>query len=88
MEDGSGFENSFVKRKNAQFRQGNKISVASSPLAVVYPVRLLLLVLRIFTGGSEDLHVFRGFNGWLVAKSPEKTVPGPDRITYVKYLGF
>ena len=65
MEDGSGFEISFDKRKNAQFRQGNKVLVASSPF--VCPVRLLLQ-LRIFTGGSEDLHIFRGFNGRLVGK--------------------
>ncbi len=42
VEDGSGFEISFDKRKNAQVRQGNKVLVASSPLAVVCPVRLLL----------------------------------------------
>ncbi len=61
--------------------------MASSPLAAVHPVRSLLQ-LRILTGKSEDLHVFRGFNGWLVAKSPEKTVPGPDRITDDQYLRF
>ncbi len=37
VEDGSGFEITFEKRKNAQYRQ-------------------------------EELHVFRGFNGRLVAK--------------------
>ncbi len=61
--------------------------MASSPLAVVCPVRLLLQS-RIFTGGPEDLHVFRGFIERLVAKSPEKTVLGPDRITYDHYLRF
>jgi len=87
VEDGSGFDISFDKLKNAQFRQGNKLLVASFPLAVVCPVRLLLK-LRRFTGGSEDLHVFRGVNGRLVAKSPKKTVPGPERITYGQYLRF
>ncbi len=79
VEDGGGFEVSFDKHKNAQFRQGNKVLVASPPLAIVWSVRLLLQ-LWIFTRGSEDLHVFRGFNGRLVAKSREKTVPGPVRI--------
>ena len=50
------------KRKNVQFRQGNKVLVASSPLATVCRVRLLR-ELQISTGGSADMHVFRGFNG-------------------------
>ena len=29
VEDGSGFEITFEKRKNAQYRQGNKVLVAS-----------------------------------------------------------
>ena len=44
--------------------------------------------LREFTGGAEDLFVFRGFTGRLVAKSPEKTAPGPERISYDQYLRF
>ena len=39
--DGSGYELSFEKRKNAQYRQGNKVLVASSPLTSVCLVRLL-----------------------------------------------
>ena len=35
MADGSGFEITFDKRKNAQYRQGNKVLVASSPLTPV-----------------------------------------------------
>ena len=31
LENGSGFEITFEKRKNAQFRQGNKVMVSSSP---------------------------------------------------------
>ncbi len=42
VEDGSGFKVPFDKRKNPQFRQGNKLLVASSLLAVVCPVRLLM----------------------------------------------
>jgi hypothetical protein len=50
----------------------------------------MLRELRIFTGGSEDLFIFRGFNGRLVAKRPGSTAPGPDKITYdqfFRYLG-
>ncbi len=50
--------------------------LASVPLAAVCPVRLLR-ELDIFTGGSEDQHIFCGFNGRLVAKSPRNTAPGP-----------
>jgi hypothetical protein len=35
VEDGSGFEIIFEKRKNAQYREGNKVLVASCPDAVV-----------------------------------------------------
>ncbi len=58
---------------------------ASSPLAVVCPVRLLR-ELQIYTGGSEDLHVFRGFNGRMAAKSPRTTAPRPKRIAYDPFL--
>ena len=85
--DGSGFELTFDKRKNAQFRQGNKVLVASSPTEAVCPVRMLR-ELEIHTGGSEELYVFRGFNGKLVAKSPRTTAPGPSKITYDQYLRF
>ncbi len=86
-EDGSGFELSFDKRKNAQYRQGNKVSADSSPLSAVCPVRMLR-ELQIYTGGSEDLYILRGFNGRLVAKSPRTTAPGPKKITYDKILRF
>ncbi len=68
LENGSGFKITFEKRKNAQFRQGNKVMVASSPLAVVCPLQLLMGSRR-FTSGSEDLCIFRGINGRLIAKS-------------------
>ena len=90
VEDGSGFEITFEKRKNAQYRQGNKVLVSSCPLAIVCPVRLLNQ-LRTYTGASEELHVFRGFNGRLVAKNPGRTEPGPLKITYdqfSRYLGL
>jgi hypothetical protein len=42
VENGSGFEITFEKRKSAQYRQGNKVLVASCHDAVVCPLRLLL----------------------------------------------
>ena len=87
LENGSGFEITFEKRKNAQFRQGNKVMVSSSPLTTVFPLRLLM-GLRGFTGGSEDLFIFRGFNGRLVARSPASTAPGPSRIGYDQFFRF
>ena len=77
---GSAFEITFDKRKNAQFRQGNKVLIASFPLSTVCLVRLLR-ELKTYTGGSEGLLVFRGFNGHMVAKSPRSTMPGPKKIT-------
>jgi hypothetical protein len=48
----------------------------------------LLRELKTYTGRSEGLHVFRGFNGRLVAKSPRATSPGPKKITYAQFLRF
>jgi hypothetical protein len=87
VEDGSGFEITFEKKKNAQYWQGNKVVMATCPDAVVCAMRLLLQ-LRAFTGGAEDLHVFRGFNGRLNAKNPGRTAPGPDKIMYDHMLRF
>jgi hypothetical protein len=55
VENGSGFEIAFEKRKNAQYRQGNKVLVAFCLDAVVCPLKLLLQ-LRAYTGGTKDLH--------------------------------
>jgi integrase len=85
--DGSAFEITFDKRKNAQFRQGSKVLVAASPSAVVCPVRMLR-ELESFTGDAESLPVFRGFNGRLAAKSPRLTAPGPRKIAYDQLLRF
>lgn len=85
--EGSAFELTFEKRKNAQFRQGNKVMVAANPLGSVCPVSLLEQ-LRGFTGGSPDLYVFRGFNGRLVATNPGKTNPNEKFISYDQLLRF
>ncbi len=61
--------------------------MASSPLSAVCPVQLLR-ELQIYTGGSEYLYIFRGFNGRLVAKSPRTTAPGPKKITHDQLLHF
>jgi len=85
--EGSGYELSFDKRKKAQCRQGNKVLVDSSPLSAVCPVRLMR-ELQIYTGGSENLYIFREFSGMLVAKSPRTTAPGTKKITYDLLLRF
>ena len=54
---------------------------------MVCPLRLLLQ-LKAYIGGAEDLHAFRGFNGRLVAKNPGRTAPEPDNITYDQMLRF
>ncbi len=36
----------------------------------------------------EELHVFRGLNGRLVAQSPGRTEPGPLKITYDQFLRY
>jgi integrase len=86
-EDGSAFEITFDKRKNAQYRQGNKVLVTALPNAAICPVRMLQR-LRAYTGGAEGLYVFRGFNGRLVAKSSGSTIPGPTKITYDQFLRY
>jgi hypothetical protein len=53
LEDRSAYEFTFDKRKNAQYRQGNKVMVTSTPLAAICPVQLVL-ALREHTGGSEE----------------------------------
>jgi hypothetical protein len=63
------------------------VTVASAPLAVIYPVRWMLN-LKEHTGGSEDMFAFRGFIGRMVAKSLGKTTPGPGRIKYCQFLHY
>jgi len=63
------------------------VLVASCHDAVVCSLRLLLQ-LKSYTGGTEDLHAFRGFNGLLVAKNPGRTALGPNKITYDQMLRF
>jgi hypothetical protein len=53
MENGSGFEIVFEKRKNVQFRQGNEVMGAFSSLRVAYPMRLLMRLRRFITGSGD-----------------------------------
>jgi hypothetical protein len=69
-------------------RQGNKVSVAYWFDAVVRFLRLLLKLRAYVYRRAEDLHVFRGLNGHLVAKNPGRTAPGPDKIAYDQMLRF
>ena len=67
--DGSSFEITFEKGKNAQFRQVNKVvPSAAKPDASVCPALLHLRSLQscYLRHETEDNFVFRGFNGCLV----------------------
>ena len=77
--NGNAFEIAFDKRKNYQYRQGNKVLVTALPNASVCLVRMLHR-LRVYNGGAEGLYGFRGFDGRLVSKSPGSTAPGPTKI--------
>ncbi len=85
--DGSCFHLSFETRKNAEFRQGNRVTVVASTSWDVCPFKLLEM-LYVHTGRNEDAFVFRGFNGRLVKKSPERTSPGNACITYAQFSTF
>ena len=61
--------------------------VTALPNAAVCPVRMLQR-LRVYTGGAEELYVFRGFNVRLVNKRPGNTAPGPMKITYDQLLRY
>ena len=85
--DGRSFILSFEKRKNAQFRQGNKVTVGAATKGPVCPLKLLRMI-GLHTGGSDDAFVFRFFNGRLLGRSPERTSPGDAFITYGQFTTF
>jgi len=84
--DSSSFEISFEIRKNAQFRQGNKV-IVSATNEVVCPLRLFRALQRGSNLGGDE-YIFRGFNGQLVAKSPGKTTPMVMAIKYAQYMRY
>jgi len=82
--DSNFFEITFEIRKNAQFRQGNKLIVSATNDVVC-----LLHVLRALQSVSNsegDGFIFRYFNGRLVAKKPGKTTPIVIAIKHVRYM--
>ncbi len=72
--DGNNFHPSFERRKNAQFRQGNRVTVEAATHGPICPLKLLHMMM-LHTGGLEDAYVFRGFSGRLEKRSPERTSP-------------
>jgi hypothetical protein len=84
--DSSCFEITFEIRKNAQFRQGNKVIVSASNDEVC-PLKLLR-ALQTFSNPQGDEFIFRGFNGRLVAKNPGKTTPTILAIKYAQYMRY
>jgi hypothetical protein len=63
------------------------VLVVANPSATVCPVRLLRKS-RTCRGGSEDMFIFRGFNGRLVSKRSRSTAPRPANITYEQCFGY
>jgi integrase len=84
--DSNFFEITFEIRKNAQFRQGNKLIVSATNDVVC-----LLHVLRALQSVSNsegDGFIFRYFNGRLVATNPGKTTPMVMTIKYAQYMRY
>ena len=84
--DSSSFEITFEIRKNAQFRQGNKV-IVSATNNVVCPLKLLRAFQSVSNPKGDDF-IFRGFNGRLVAKNPDKTTPMVMAIKYAQYMRY
>jgi len=85
--DGNNFHLSFEKKKDTQYGQGNRVIVVAAPSGSMCPLKLLE-IMRTHTGESEDAYVFRGFNGRLVKKSPDKTSPRNECITCAQFSTF
>ncbi len=81
------FHIEFEKRKNDQYRQGNRVSVATAPDGLVCPFRLMRRMMM-FTKGDGDNFIFRGFNGRCVITSPERTFPGLSFISYAQFSKY
>ncbi len=83
----SCFHIEFEKRKNDEYGQGNRVTVAAAPDGLVCPFKLLrrrMMVAR----GDADAFIFRGFNGRFVLTRPEKTAPGPSFISYAQFSKY
>ena len=88
--DGSSFEITFEKRKNAQFLQGKKVVVAvAKPGVSICPLLLLKSLQSCYLRhDAEDDFVSRGFNGHLVQKSWNKTKPYTSLISYDQHARY
>jgi hypothetical protein len=80
------FEITFEIKKKAQFRQGNNVIVLATKY-VVYPLKPLRALQGVSNPEGEDA-IFRGFNGRLVAKNPDKTTPKVMAIWYAQYMRY
>ena len=85
--DLSSFTITFERRKNSQFRQGNKVTVAATK-DVICPLKLLLELKHVDVNATPTSPIFCGFNGRLVAKSPNKTTPYAIPIKYDQYVRY
>ncbi len=54
---GSSFHLTFEKRKNVQFKHGNRVTVADALQGQVCPLKLLRMI-QLYTGGEEDAFIF------------------------------
>jgi hypothetical protein len=80
----------FEIRKNSQFWQGNKVTVAATN-DIICPLQLLLKLKSSDVNAIPNSPIFCGFNGRLVEKSPHKTSPSSLPIKndqYVRYISF
>jgi hypothetical protein len=85
--DLSSFEITFEIRKNSQFRQGNKVLVAATK-DIICPLKLLIKLKDLDVGHTPSSPIFCGFNGRLVAKNPQKTLPFDVPIKYAQYVRY
>jgi hypothetical protein len=85
--DLSSFVITFERRKNSQFRQGKKDTVATTN-DIIYPLKLLLKLKHSNVNATSTNPIFCGFNGRLVAKSPQKTTPSTLPIKYDQYARY
>ena len=85
--DLSSFEITFERRKNSQFRQASKVTVAAAKDQIC-PLKLLLKLKESNVDASPESPIFCGFDGRLVAKNPQKTVPYDVPIKYDQYVRY
>ena len=77
----------FVRRKNDQYRQGSRVTVSASGDACCCPVGLLRRLYAWTRSSSSDL-LFQGFDGALVRRFPERSIPSGSAITYPQFRRY